>query len=166
MDGLEPEVSRYRKLFWTLGILCAVLFLLVIGIIVRNYFDNSGDGEINEAEEQTGLEAEISMAESIDEAIGIYEKYLDVAKNDEERVEILNQRVDYIMQNDDKKAYSEQALEDVIAIDGILKTVSSAAQVANTADDLGNTDVLKKYEKIADERSEAEGDNLDDQANG
>ena len=92
--------------------------------------------------------------------------YLDVAKNDEERVEILNQRVDYIMQNDDKKAYSEQALEDVIAIDGILKTVSSAAQVANTADDLGNTDVLKKYEKIADERSEAEGDNLDDQANG
>ncbi len=166
MEESGLEVSRYRKLFWILGILCAVVFLLVIGIIVRNYFDNSGDGEINEAEEWTGLEAEISMAESVDEAIGIYEKYLDAAKTDDEKVDILNQRVDYILQNDDEKAYSEQALEDVIAIDGILKSVSSAAQVANTADDLGNSDVLEKYEKIADERSKAEGDDLDDQSNG
>lgn len=166
MDGPESEVSRYRKLFWALGILCAAVFLLAIGIIVHNYFNNSGEGEINEAEEWTGLEAEISMAESMDEAIGIYEKYLNDAKTDDEKVNILNQRVDYILQNDDDGAYSEQVLEDVIAVDGILKSVSSALQVANTADDLGNSDVLKKYEKIADERSEAEGDNLDDQANG
>lgn len=166
MDEANGEVSKSNGLFWALGFLCFVMILLVAGVLIKGYLDANKEGEIEEAEEWTGLEAEISMAESVDEAVKVYEKYLDAAKSDDEKVDILNQRIDYIFQNDEKGAYSGQAMEDVIAIDGILKSVSSAAQVANVADDLGDKNIAKKYEQIADERSIAEGDDLDDQGNG
>lgn len=166
MNEANGEVSKSNGLFWALGILCFVMILLVTGVLIKGYLDASKEGEIEEATEWTGLEAEISMAESVDEAVKVYGKYLDAAKSDDEKVDILNQRIDYIFQNDEEGAYSGQAMEDVIAIDGILKSVSSAAQVANVADDLGDKNIAKKYEQIADERSIAEGDDLDDQGNG
>lgn len=147
--------------------LCVLIMVLAVGIVWMQ--NNSGGDEfddIEEAEEWKGLEAEISMAESVDEAIKIYQKYLDEAKTDDEKVDIYNQRVDYIMQNEEGDEYSDQAMNDMIAIDGILKTVSSAAQVYNMADEFGYDDITKKYDQIVEERSKAEGDNLDEKSNG
>ena len=160
---------KHKKLIAALAILCLIIIVLVVTIIVVTLNNNQEDDEEPEPEEQeewTGLEAEISMAESVGEAMGIYQLYIDAAETEEEKVDIYNQRIEYIVQNDETGAYSEQAIKDSIKLYELEPSVSTAIQAASIAEDLGDEETAKKYNKIADEKTLEEGGEPEGELNG
>lgn len=164
----DLEGLKHKKLIVALAFLCFVILVLVITITVVTLNSHEVDEEL-EPEEQgewTGLEAEISMVESVGEAVGIYQLYIDAAETEEEKINIYNQRIDYILQNDDEGAYSEQAVKDSIKIYELEPSVSTAVQAANVAEDLGDKETAKKYNKIADEKTLEEGGEPEGELNG
>lgn len=100
-------------------------------------------------------------SEDIDKIISIYQEYIDKANSDE-KVGLYNERIQTILQLEyGNNQYGKQVIDDTIAIDDILQTVSSAAQVINAANEYGENELAAKYVKILQEREAVDGVDID-----
>ena len=99
---------------------------------------------------------EITDGVSVDDAIVFFQQRIDKA-DDKAKVDLYNRRINYITDYTEFGEYADQLIQDTIAIDEIEKTSDSAAQVVNTADAYGKTDIAEEYQRIMNERLKAEG---------
>ena len=108
--------------------------------------------------------SDLEDQEDIDAIIELYQKYIDVFITDEEAKEIIvalyNDRISAILSKDFDHKYGKTVIADAIAIDNILQTVTSAAQVYNYAVFYEDQAVMDQYQKIINERSDT-GDEAD-----
>lgn len=156
-------MERHPDKMWKVifGTLCAIIVALIAGIIAVKNLNQKLDEHENETEtslvEQARAEISVLSKVDIPAAIQIYQAYIDMA-DDETKVEILNERVQYILDNDSDKEYSEQVINDRIAVDDILQTINSAAQVVNVLYYYGDYgEKMDKYNYIIRQREAAEG---------
>lgn len=154
MDNEKPAQGKNHK-NWLPGILSFLVILIiaqVIGIIVVENVKHSNNNQ---------ADAPVSVEESEEDEMSSYinemSKKIADAKTDEEKVKLLQERINYLFDNTEPGAYNDQILNDTIAIDDIEQTISSAGQVINTATAYHRDDIVSKYEEIMKKRMEAEG---------
>lgn len=142
-------------------ILFLILIIVILSInILTNYNKKQTPIENNDSlSEETTTDLQYNMPSSYGELadkIAEYQKSIDIA-DDTEKVKLLTERINLISEYGPNNKYKEQAIDDVISIDNILKTIGSAGQVINTATFYDDQDVIKKYKQIYDERIKNEG---------
>ncbi len=115
-------------------------------------------------EYMTEIEDEMAGATDEEEKILIFQKYLNEVTDDEVMVVLLNERINFILDFDFDKKFGSYVIDDVTAIDSILKTLDSARQVWNFASYYGNKCVMNEYQKVINERggSNSEDDSEED----
>lgn len=159
-NGKAIKKPENFHLILTLGGLCTLAVVLITAIVIININSGSsnepgntpGETEIVRVREYlSGIEG-INDDTTMEEAIAIYQKYIDGAANDEERVIYYNKRIDYITGETEFGEYSEQIVNDTIAIDKIMSDSDSAAQVANIADSYGMEEIAEEYQQIYEKR--------------
>lgn len=161
-SGGTPKQEK-RNLFLILMGLVVIAIILVVGIIVLRQKDgqttaDTSEDVVVESSPDWYLEGidEITDGVSVDDAIVFFQQRIDKA-DDKAKVDLYNRRINYITDNTEFGEYADQLIQDTIAIDEIEKSSDSAAQVVNTADAYGKTDIAEKYEQIMNERLKAEG---------
>lgn len=101
--------------------------------------------------------SDLEDPDDINALINLYQKYIDAFQNETEDKYIVlglyDERINDILELDTDNKYGDQVIADIIAIDDILQTITSAANVYNIAFSYGRTDVMEQYEKIMQERA-------------
>ncbi len=140
----------------SLVVLLVVLVLIAVGLAVAIVFLNKPNDMAPATNETTSTEkienAEIN--EKLNEIIVSYQEKIDSASTPEELVELYNSRIDDVILLSDQPECHERILKDAIAIDKILQSISSAAQVYTYAANYGYSEVAAEYQQILQERSE------------
>ena len=162
LEGISKQEKK--NLFLVLIGLVVIAIILVIGIIIvrqkggQSSADASEDDVVVESSPDWYLEGidEITDGVSVDDAIIFFQQRIDKA-DDKAKIDLYNRRINYITDHTEYGEYADQLIQDTIAIDEIEKSFDSAAQVVNTADAYGKTDIAEKYEQIMNERLKAEG---------
>lgn len=169
---MVDENGKYKIDNRTLVIILVLTVLavmaLVLGLVLtREQREGGGEvsGETETEQVETEPEPEITLGddEAINAKIEEVQAEIDAAilANDTEAlVGYYEERMFFILDNSDSDRYAEQVIEDAEAIDEIEQSLSSAAQVINTAQMYGREDVVNEYNQIMEERAAAEGVNL------
>lgn len=159
MANKSEKRSGNRLLVVLLLIFIVAIGGLVAGIVVMN-----GKKDVSDANEEFDgiIEEQEDNTEEINAKIAEFQAQIDNAESDEQKVELYNERIFYIIDNAAAGTYGKQVIDDTVAIDNIEKTISSAAQVYNMAAVYKNEELMQKYDKITDERSAASGININD----
>lgn len=153
---------------WLSVLMVVAVFLVVvavavgIGIVKQPKTDTANPEQGNEIDmEEVHERVFAAESEGMDKVIGVYQEYIDKANTDE-RVELYTERIQTILQLDyGNNQYSKQVVNDTIALDDILQSVSSAAQVVNVANEYGDRELAIKYVRVLQERETADGINVD-----
>lgn len=163
VDSGGTSKQEKRNLFLILSGLVVVAIILVIGIILVRQKNgqptaDTSEDVVVESSPDWYLEGidEITDGVSVDDAIVFFQQRIDKA-DDKAKVDLYNRRINYITDYTEFGEYADQLIQDTIAIDEIEKTSDSAAQVVNTADAYGKTDIAEEYQRIMNERLKAEG---------
>ncbi len=163
VDSGGASKQEKRNLFLILIGLVVIAIILVVGIIVLRQKDgqttaDTSEDAVVESSPDWYLEGidEITDGVSVDDAIVFFQQRIDKA-DDKAKVDLYNRRINYITDYTEFGEYADQLIQDTIAIDEIEKTSDSAAQVVNTADAYGKTDIAEEYQRIMNERLKAEG---------
>ena len=145
------EHNKKRLLGVVLGVLCVAIVGLVIGIVVVNVNNRSVGGlSMEEQLNSVGVR-------DIEARVAIYQEFIDKAEG-EELLELLDDRIDYIVNVDTTFSYGGVVINDAIAVDGILQSVESAVSVANIALSYDDYETYMKYISIVAERQGVTGE--------
>ena len=172
MSGGErvKKGSEKKKLSFVLGILVFLIVALVVGNIAIFIQANnagqqfaSGDMDdsptayvLNEDGTKTPLDETLFVGlgrnwsvevdgKSFDEVVAEYQALIDAASNGAEKVKLYNERIEYILDEDEWQKYSDLILSDAIAVDDIEQSADSATQVINIAFSLNDDALAKEY---------------------
>ena len=157
-----------KKGIWLSVLMAVAVGLIVLAVVVGIVVVKQPKTSIETPEQSDVINMEevqekvfAAEAEGMDKIIGVYQEYIDKA-NADEKVELYNERIQTILQFDyENKQYGKQVIDDTIAIDDILQSVSSAAQVVNVANEYNESDLAVEYVRIMQEREATVGVNVD-----
>lgn len=155
-----------KKIWWIIfGCMVGVIVALVTGIIIVKNLNQKPDEVVNAPSlaEQAQAEVDAMNAPDIPRAIEIYQKYIDLATSDDEKIAIWNARSNYIIYNDSEFAYFDQLLNDRVAVDNILQTINSILEVLNIFYLYKNNygELFEKYNYILTQREIDAGLDMD-----
>lgn len=155
---IDAMTERNTKKTWwiVLGCMICIIIALIVSIFVVKNLNQKPDEVVNTLSlaEQAQAEVDAMDTPDIPRAIEIYQKYLDLAGSDDEKIALWDARSDYIIYNDSEFAYYNQALNDQIAIDNILQSINSALEVLNVMYFYRNAygELYNKYNYLLDQR--------------
>ena len=125
----------------------AVCLVLIIGLGTALFVTKN----------KTSSENKIEVSEENETEKKIQEFQERIDSGEESEVEVYWERVYYLIECDESEKYAKKILEDLIMIDNIEKTITSAANVMNYANYFNEVEIYDKYEEIFKERSKEEG---------
>ena len=147
-DGFSKKKILVVSVF-----VCTILTsALVIIFIIMN---NNKAIEEHKKEEETVLIPEDKKNE-IENKISEYQKKIDGVEKEDAK-SIYMERVFYLTECGYNEEYKDKILGDLIEIDNIEKSITSAGNVINYANYFKMTNIAEQYTKILEERKEAEG---------
>ncbi len=155
-----------KKTWWiVLGCMICIIIALIVSIFVVKNLNQKPDEVVNTLSlaEQAQAEVDAMDTPDIPLAIEIYQKYLDLATNNDEKIELWSARSNYIIYNDSEFTYFDQALNDRVAIDDILQSINSALEVLNVIYFYQNNygEIFEKYNYILRQREVDAGLDID-----
>ena len=125
----------------------AVVLTTFITLNTKNITENTTPSEIDENFDP--------LTASIEEVISHYQAKINNTEDSVEKVEYYDARLKTIIEKDIEREHTDQVLVDVISIDDIEQSASSALQVCNFANYFGEDALYEKYFLIFEERQAA-----------
>ena len=174
---VKDVAKENALLICVLVILVIAIIGLVISLVLRNQLsgtkeEGQGDGGMSQVEE--GVESDeilpgevvLGDDEEANARITELQEQINGTEDNEEKVKLFGERIDYIWSTLGTDAYREQVISDVIAMDELRQTSSSAFQVINVAMMYRDEELEEEYDQKASERLAAEGVDLSGESAG
>ncbi|MBQ3348018.1 hypothetical protein IJG90_00635 [Candidatus Saccharibacteria bacterium] len=176
--GAENFVKAKRRgrgpIFWAsiVGSIVVVLSVVVAAVIINVNSNDDGTWSPEKVEEvqksyDDATREIIASSETIDEVIDQYWGLMEGVE-DQEKVIILRERLEYLLNLDEEtiKGYVGLIWSDAEEIDYILADVESARLLFNIAVRFDDTERIENYARLIIERREAEGADMNEEVRG
>ncbi|MBR0372523.1 hypothetical protein IJH72_01080 [Candidatus Saccharibacteria bacterium] len=139
-----------------------ILLVIILATIITINFVNKNPGNNPAQNSDTNLETALANfkekypsveASDYENVISAYQSIID-SSSDENRIELLKERIYFIMDYDPSGVYKETALKDAYEIEEKQHDVPSAGRIVNIAEYYEIQDIYDEYSKIYYERME------------
>lgn len=147
----KARKTTKKTLILILVILCTLILGLIIGIAIIANNPSLENGNIINTTEDANSSSNIS------EYTAEIDHQISEAKTSEEKVNLYNQKINYVASHSEFGEYADQMIQDTISIDKIEQSVASAGQVINTASAYGKDSIVNEYEQIMQQRMKDQG---------
>lgn len=147
----KARKTTKKALILILVILCTLILGLIIGIAIIANNPSLENGNIINTTEDANSSSNIS------EYTAEIDHQISEAKTSEEKVNLYNQKINYVASHSEFGEYADQMIQDTISIDKIEQSVASAGQVINTASAYGKDSIVNEYEQIMQQRMKDQG---------
>lgn len=152
---MDKEEKHKRTIL--IVVLC---FLFVVaGILAALIVVNLRQNPNQTSQIQTITEDIDITSATVEDIIAHYQAKIDSATDDAQKVQYYDARLKAIIEVDENREYINQVLADIVKIDDIEQSASSALQVCNFATYFGETALYEEYSAIYNERQIVEGQN-------
>ena len=147
-NGGTAVKGENKRFVFVLVILLFLAVCLVVGIVLIKLNDGNTGDSVGSDEKSLEIKSEVfeKCKDSID------------GSGEIEQTELLIKCSDWIMADDDDKAYSKEVLDTLVRVDNVLQSVDSAADVVNASFFYDDQDLAQKYIEILRDRSSGEKD--------